>query len=456
MVPTTPGAEGAELTAEGPEDRSPRATAEHGRRGRAGTTFRSLHVRNYRLYFIAQVISVSGTWMQTVAQAWLVLHLAPHRYQGIDLGVVTALQFLPMLLFGTYGGLLADRLNKRLVLYVTQSSAGMLALALGLLTATGAVRLWEVFLLATLLGFVNLVDNPTRQTFVLEMVGRDDVANAVSLNSVLMNSARVIGPAIGGAVIAVFGLAVCFEVNAASYVAVIVGLSLMRSHELQASAPVPRAAGQLREGLRYVWRTPGLRVPLLLVAVVGTLAYNFQVVLALLAKLTFHGGAGVYSMLTSLMGGGAVIGGLIVAGRSRPDIHRLTLVGMGFGLFIVAVALSPTLVVAGVAIVPMGMFSIAFIATANATLQLRADPLMRGRVMALYAIAFLGTTPIGSPLVGWISQVANPRVALMVGGLSTVAAAAITRLVHRRGHSRRPAATAPAERSDPGAAVGVA
>lgn len=413
-------------------------------------------MRNYRLYFVAQIISVSGTWMQTVAQAWLVLHLAPARDQGIDLGFVTALQFLPMLLFGTYGGLVADRLDKRRLLYVTQSSAGVLALALGLLTALGVVRLWEVFLLATLLGFVNLFDNPTRQTFVIEMVGRDDLPNAVSLNSVLMNSARVIGPAIGGALIAFVGLAVCFEVNAASYLAVIVGLSLMRRGELHRSTPVPRAAGQLREGLRYVWRTPGLRDPLLLVAVVGTLAYNFQVVLALLAKITFHGGAGVYSLLTSLMGGGAVIGGLVVAARSRPDIHRLTMVGMGFGMFIVGVALSPSLVVAAVVIVPMGMLSIAFIATANATLQLRADPLMRGRVMALYAIAFLGTTPIGSPLVGWISQQASPRVALVVGGAATVVAAAVTRLVHQRGHSRRLAAGAAVEKSEPGTAMGLA
>lgn len=420
------------------------------------STFHSLRVRNYRLYFTSQIISVSGTWMQSVAQAWLVLRLAPPAQQGVDLGVVTALQFLPMLLFGTYGGLLADRVDKRRLLYGTQTSAGVLALVLGLLTATGAVRLWEVFLLATGLGFVNMVDNPARQTFVLEMVGRDDLPNAVSLNSVVMNSARVIGPAIGGALIALVGLAVCFEVNAASYVAVIVGLTLMNRHELHRSAPVPRSRGQLRQGLRYVWRTPGLRDPLLLVAVVGTLAYNFQVVLALLAKLTFHGGAGTYSALTSLMGGGAVVGGLIVASRNRPDIHRLTAIGMGFGVLILGVTLSPSLPVALVVIFPMGALSIAFIATANATLQLRADPSMRGRVMALYAIAFLGTTPIGSPLVGWISQVSSPRVALAVGASATVVAAAVTRVVHQRGHARRLPAPAAVEQAEPGTAVGVA
>jgi len=421
------------------------------------STFRSLKVRNYRIYFTAQVISVSGTWMQTVAQAWLVLHLAAPSEQGVDLGLVTALQFLPMLLFGTYGGLIADRLDKRRLLYATQSSAGVLALALGLLTALGAVRLWQVFLLAGLLGFVNMVDNPARQTFVLEMVGRDDLPNAVSLNSVVMNSARVIGPAIGGLLIALVGLAVCFEVNAASYLAVVVGLSLMRRSELHRSEPVPRARGQLRQGLRYAWRTPALRDPLLLVAVVGTLAYNFQVVLALLAKLTFHGGAGTYSALTSLMGGGAVLGGLVVAGRNRPDTRRLTLVGMGFGVLILGVALSPSLPVALAVIFPMGALSIAFIATANATLQLRADPAMRGRIMALYAIGFLGTTPIGSPLVGWISQASSPRVALVVGALATVGASAAIRLVHQRGRTRRLERPAPEDAATVGrTAVGVA
>jgi MFS family permease len=415
-------------------------------------TFRSLHVRNYRIYFSAQLISVSGTWMQTVAQAFLVLHLAPPARAGVDLGFVTALQFLPMLLFGTWGGLIADRLDKRRVLYCTQTVAGILALALGLLTALGAVHLWEVFVLATCLGFVNMIDNPARQTFVLELVGRDDLPNAVSLNSVVMNSARVIGPAIGGALIALVGLSVCFEVNAASYVAVIIGLSLMRRSELQRTTPVARGKGQLREGLRYVWRTPGLRDPLLLVAVVGTLAYNFQVVLALFARFTFHGGAGVYSALTSLMGGGAVAGGLIIATRNRPNIHRLTAIGMTFGLFILAVAVAPNLTAALILIFPMGAMSIAFIATANATLQLRADPSMRGRVMALYAIAFLGTTPIGSPLVGFISQAASPRVALAVGGAATVVASAVTLHHHRRDHAR--ASSAAVEAAAEAAAVG--
>ena len=424
-------------------------------RVQAASTFRSLHIRNYRLYFTAQVISVSGTWMQSVAQAWLVLRLAPPARQGVDLGVVLALQFVPMLLFGTYGGLVADRLDKRRLLYATQTSAGLLALALGLLTATGTARLWHVFLLALLLGFVNLFDNPARQTFVLELVDRDNLPNAVSLNTVVMNSARVIGPAIAGLFIAFVGLSVCFEVNAASYLAVIVGLSLMRRNELYPTEPVPRAKGQLREGLRYVWHTPGLRDPLLLVAVVGTMAYNFTVVLALLAKFTFHAGAGSYSALSSFMGGGAVLGGLVVAGRNRPNIHRLTGLGMAFGVLILAVALSPNLALACVAIVPMGALSISFIATANATLQLRADPSMRGRVMALYAIGFLGTTPIGAPLVGWISQASSPRVALAVGAFATIGASAVTLYVHRREHARAAVADALAA-TEPATELGVA
>ena len=425
-------------------------------RALSSTTFRSLHVRNYRIYFLSQIVSVSGTWMQTVAQAWLVLRLAQPAHQGVYLGVVTALQFLPMLLFGTYGGLVADRLDKRRLLYATQLTAGILALVLGLLTQFHVVRLWHVFLLAALLGVVNLFDNPARQTFVLEMVGRDDLPNAVSLNSVVMNGARVVGPAIGGLLIAFVGLSLCFEVNAASYLAVLFGLTLMRRSELHRSQRVARGRGQLRQGLRYVWHTPGLRDPLLLVAVVGTLAYNFQVVLALLAKLTFHGGPGAYAALTSLMGGGAVVGGLVVAGRNRPDIHRLTAVGMGFGALIVGVALSPTLVVACIVLVPMGALSIAFIATANATLQLRAEPTMRGRVMALYAIAFLGTTPIGSPLVGWISQASSPRVALGVGALATVTASVVTRRVHLRDHQRRAVPAPVVDDSEPGTAMGVA
>jgi MFS family permease len=393
-------------------------------------TFHSLRIRNYRLYFVAQLISVSGTWMQTVAQAWLVLHLTG---SGVDLGIVVGLQFLPMLLFGPFGGLVADRMNKRRLLYMTQTAGGILALVLGVLVVSHAVQLWQVYLLATLLGIVNVFDNPTRQTFVMEMVGRDELPNAVSLNTVVMNTSRVVGPAIGGVVITVFGLGICFFVNAASYIAVIVGLSMMRSKELHPTRRVVRAKGQIRQGFRYVWRTPSLRNTLLAVAVIGIFAYNFTVTLALLAKVTFHGGVGTYSLLTSCMGIGAVVGGLFAAHRARPTPRLLQVLALVFGGLLAAVALAPTLISAAALIVLMGAASIGFIATANASLQLASEPAMRGRVMALYAMAFLGTTPIGAPLVGAIAQWTSPRIALLVGAVATVVAAGLLMWRHQAG-----------------------
>ncbi len=396
-------------------------------------TFGSLRTRNYRLYFIAQLISVSGTWMQSVAQAWLVLHLSG---SGVDLGIVVGLQFLPMLLFGPVGGLVADRVNKRRLLYFTQAAGGVLALVLGSLVVSDMVQLWQVYVLAVLLGVVNVFDNPARQTFVMEMVGRDDLPNAVSLNTVVMNASRVVGPAIGGVVIVVFGLGVCFFVNAVSYVAVLIGLSMMRSAELHPTGEVVRAKGQIRDGFRYVWRTPALRNTLLAVAIIGIFAYNFTVTLALLAKDTFHGGAGTYSLLTACMGIGAVVGGLIAAHRSRPTPRLLQVLALVFGGLLAAVALAPTLTVAAVCIVFMGAASIGFIATANASLQLGADPAMRGRVMALYAMGFLGSTPIGAPLVGAIAEWTNPRVALLCGAVATVAAAGVLMWRHQAGLKR--------------------
>jgi MFS family permease len=397
-------------------------------RAAARQTFSSLRIRNFRLFFVAQLISVSGTWMQAVAQAWLVLHLTG---SGVDLGIVVGLQFLPMLLLGPFGGLVADRADKRTLLFATQSTGGLLALVLGGLVVTDTVVLWQVYLLAGLLGVVNLFDNPARQTFMIEMVGRDDLPNAVSLNASVMNASRVVGPAIGGVIITVFGLGICFFVNAASYVAVIVGLAMMRTSELHPTAPVARARGQVREGFRYVWATPALRNVLLAVSLIGIFAYNFTVTLALLAKVTFHGGAGAYAVLTSCMGAGAVIGGLVAAHRARPTPRLLQGLALTFGGLMAAVAFAPTLLAADLLIVLMGAASIGFIATANATLQLTSDPAMRGRVMALYAMAFLGTTPIGAPLVGAIAQWTNPRVALLAGAVATVVAAGLLMWRHR-------------------------
>jgi len=383
-------------------------------------TFRAISVRNYRLYFTGQVISVSGTWMQTIAQAYLILF--PLRGTGVDVAIATSLQFLPLLLLGPFGGLIADRLDKRRVLYLTQGTAGTLALVLGLLTVTHSVTMWQVYVLAAGLGFVNLFDNPARQTFVSEMVGLDLLPNAVSLNSVLMNSARVIGPAIGGVLILTLGVSTCFFLNAASFAAVIVALSMMRASELLRRPGVVRAKGQVREGLRYVWGTPDLKIPLIAMAVVGVFAFNFTVTLPLLAKFTFHGGAGLYSWFMVAMGAGAVVGGLATAFRSRPSTWLLAFIGVVFGVAILAVALSPTEPWAIALLVVMGAASISFVATNNATLQLRADHEMRGRVMSLNAIAFLGSTPIGAPLLGWVSDASSPRVALVLGGVATLIA----------------------------------
>lgn len=399
----------------------------------ARQTFIALRVRNYRLYFFGQIISASGTWMHAVALGLLVLSDQLHG-NGFNVGVVTALQFLPMLLLGSWGGLIVDRVDKRHLLYITQAASGVLALTLGLLVALGTVTMWQVYLISTLIGVVNLFDNPARQTFVSEMVGRDLMPNAISLNSVVMNSARVIGPALGGILIFTVGLAACFLFNAASYVAVLAALFMMRPADLHKRPVVARAKGQVREGLRYAWSTRELRDPLLAMAVVGIFAFNFTTTLPLLATRTFHGGAGTYSLLIAAMGIGAVIGGLMVAHRSRPSTALLSIIGVSFGFMLLLVAGAPTEVVAIAAIVLMGVCSISFIATANATIQLQADPSMRGRVMALYAIAFLGSTPIGAPLVGWVADVTNPRVAIALGGAATLAACLPLALRYGRRH----------------------
>jgi MFS family permease len=401
-------------------------------------TFRALSVRNFRLFFTGQVISMSGTWMQGVAQVILVLTYL--HGNGVAVGLIWAFQFLPLLLFATWGGLLADRFDKRRLLFATQSTAGSLALVLGILTASGEIRLWQVYLMAFLLGCVNAVDNPARQSFVSDMVGEDLLPNAVSLNSVVMNAARIIGPAIGGVFIVTVGISVCFFVNAASFAAVIVALALMRPAELRAHPRAPRGRGQVRAGLRYVWNAPDLRDSLLTMAVVGIFAYNFNVTIPLFAKETFHGGAGTFSLLMSAMGVGAVVGGLFVANRGRAGVGLLAGIGMVFGALIAVVALAPTLVIAVIEIVVMGAASIAFIAVANATVQLGAEPSMRGRVMALYATAFLGSTPIGSPLVGAVSDWTNPRVALLMGGVITVLASVPLALRARRDRRAAPRA----------------
>lgn len=399
----------------------PPAAAPGGPR-RLRRTFSALGVRNFRLYFTGQAISLVGTWMQSVAQSWLVLELT---HSGTLLGLVVAAQFLPVLLFGPYGGLVADRVDKRTLLLCTQSVLGALALVLGLLTLTGTVRLWMVFVLAAGLGTVNAVDNPTRQTFVHEMVGPARIANAVTLNTVMVNASRAIGPAAAGILIATTGTGVCFLANAASFAAVLAALSRIRRADLHPGRPVSRQAGQLREGFRYVRRTAGLLVPLLMMALVGTLAYEFQVVLPLLARVSLHGGATTYGFLTSAMGAGAVAGGLVVAGLAGTGLGRLTAAAAAFGVAILAAALVPSFPAELAALACVGACSTLFLSTGNATLQLTSDPRFRGRVMALWSVTFLGSTPVGGPLVGLAGQYLGPRFALGIGALACLAAAGL-------------------------------
>lgn len=382
-------------------------------------TFSSLRIRNYRLYFIGQGISLSGTWMQIIGQSWLVLKLTG---SGTALGFVTALQFLPILILAPWGGVVADRFNKRRLLYITQSAAGILALVLAVLVATSIVKLWMVYLLAAALGLVNSIDNPTRQTFVYELAGSDELKNAVTLNSTEINLTRVIGPALAGAIIATIGLAPCFFINAASYVAVLVSLLLMRGQELYTVEPVQRARKQLREGFLYVRNTPILRDALVMMAIIGTLTYEFQVTLPLMAKYTFHGNAGTYAWLTAAMGAGAVIGGLATAGRRKTAPRGLIVTALAFGAAVLVAAFSPSLLTAILAMVIVGVFSISFTALDNTILQQASDPNMRGRVMALWTVAFLGSTPVGGPIIGWIGEQSNPRWALAAGGLAALAA----------------------------------
>jgi len=392
-------------------------------------TFSALSVRNFRLYFIGQGISVSGTWMQSVAQSWLILDLTG---SGFMLGITIALQFLPMLVAGTWGGLVVDRSNKRTILFATQTAGGLLALTLAILTTVGKPHVSTVLALAFGLGIVNLFDNPARQAFVQEMVGRDRLPNAVSLNSVLMNAGRVIGPSIAGILIATTGIAMSFYVNAGSYLAVIVALAMMRTSELTPIRMARRSKGQLRAGFRYAFGEERIRDVLLAIAIVGVFAFNFTTVLPLLVRYSFHQSAGAYGVLMGAMGLGAVIGGLTVAHRSRPTFAMLTGLCFAFGVLMVGVAVAPTMVVAAILLVPMGAVSIAFVSTSNATLQLLSREEMRGRVMSLYAIGFLGSTPIGSPLMGAIASASTPRVSLLVGAVATMGASLPLLLATRR------------------------
>jgi MFS family permease len=392
-------------------------------------SFNSLEVPNYRRYFTGQLISLSGTWMQTVAAVWVVLSLTG---SGVAVGLTTALQFLPMLLIGAWGGLLADRIPKRRLLITTQALMAIPALGLFAVTAAGVVTPWMVFLAVFAMGSVNAIDNPTRQSFVIEMVGSDRVVNAISLNSVIVQAARIVGPAFAGILIATVGVVPCFAINALTFLAMILALWRMDPARLHAAPPAAPQKDAIRAGLRYVLRTPELLVPLALMALVGTLGFNFQVVLPLLAKFSFESGAMTYAILVSAMAVGSIVGALVNGHRGRTGPRLIAAGSLAFGVAAFLAALMPTLAFEVPALMLLGAASVTFAATINSTLQLAVAPEMRGRVMALYSVVFLGSTPIGGPLAGWLAQSYDPRVALLLAAASGLAAAWVARVSFKR------------------------
>ena len=377
--------------------------------------FRSLRVRNYRLYASGQLVSLTGTWMQRVAQDWLVLELTN---SGTALGVVTALQFGPALVLGMYGGMLADRGNKRRLLFATQAAMGLTALLLGLLTLTGVVQYWHVLAIALLFGLVAAVDSPIRQSFVVEMVGRDELTNAVGINSTIFNSARIIGPAVAGVMISAVGTGWAFVVNAASSVAVLAAIAAMNEKDLFPAPAVRRAKGQLREGLRYVRGRTDLLLTMILVFIIGTFGLNFQITSALMAKQVFHHGASGYGLLSTMLAVGACIGAVIATTRTRrPRMMFLIGAALVFSVLEIVSGVMPTFLSTALVLVPTGLAMLSLTTAANASVQLGVEPTMRGRVMALYLTCFMGGTPIGAPIVGWLAGAAGPRWGLIGGGL---------------------------------------
>jgi len=399
-----------------------------------------MRTRNFRLYFFGQVVSGAGSWMQMVAQAWLVLRLT---HSGVALGTTLALQFVPILLAGAWGGVLADRVDKRRLLVATAAASGALALILGAITATGVVEVWMVFALAVALGLVTAVDNPTRRSFVPEMVPSADVANAVGLNSTVFTAARVVGPAIAGLVIATAGVAWCFVLNGLSFLAVIAALRAMRPDELRPAPAVPRGRRQLRDGVRYAWHNRPVRLALLVTAIIGTLAFNFQVVLPLMAHEEFGGDAATFGTMMALVGAGSLVGALWVAHFGRASSRVMLHATAALGVAMAAAALAPTLAVE-LAVLPLvGVTSMVLLSMATAVCNEETTPALRGRVMALFSIAFLGSTPIGAPLVGWISEAIGPRAGIGIGALAALTTAAIALAARTRGAAEEPVAIDP-------------
>lgn len=383
-------------------------------------TFRSLRTRNFRLFFVGQLISQTGNWLTMITQTLLVLHLSR---SGVALGLLTAAQFGPMLLLGAWAGAVADRADKQRLLVLTQALAMVQSVTLGVIVLAGWATVPVIYALAVVQGLLTAFDNPARRAFVVEMVADEDLPNAVSLNSAVMTGSRVVGPAAAGALVLWVGYGWPFIIDAATYLAVIAGLLLMRPTELNRAAPSPKAPGQVRAGLRYIRSEPSLFVPLVMMALVGTVAFNFSVTIPLLVDGPLHGDGTSFTLLFSVISMGSLVGALATARRSDVTPHHVVVGSLAFGVTMLLLAASPSLPVAYLAGLLLGLASIQFLTSSTAVVQLLADPAYRGRVLAIQAMVFLGSTPIGGPLVGWLADAAGPRAAVALGGVACLVAA---------------------------------
>ena len=393
--------------------------------------FRSLRVFNYRLWAVGSLVSNVGTWMQRTAQDWLVLTQLTH-HNASAVGTVMALQFGPQLLLLPWTGVAADRYNQRKLLMATQATSGLLALILGLLTVTGIVQLWHVYLLAFLSGCASAFDAPVRQTFVAELVGDGDLPNAVALNSTSFNAGRMVGPAAAGMAIATIGTGWAFLANGLSFIAVLTSLFFLRKSELRPNARARRSQGGFAEAIRYVWARPDLKAMLVMLFLIGTFGLNFPIFISTMAASVFHSDARGYGVLSSMMAIGTMSGALFAAGRKRLEFKSLLIGAAMFGLGCTLAAIAPGYWLFAAALVITGMAALTFTNTSNSLMQLSTEPAMRGRVMALRVAIALGGTPIGAPIVGWVADHLGPRWSLGVGALSGLLAAAVAVYVMRR------------------------
>jgi MFS family permease len=414
---------------------SPRAAVDPGPPDRQASerpsVFRALRTRNYRLWVTGAAISNSGTWMQRAAQDWLVLTQLTH-HSGLAVGVTTGLQFAPLLMLSAHAGVLADRFSKRVLLLYTQSAMGVSALVLGVLVTTGVVTLWEVFACATALGLATAFDNPSRQAFVTELVGHEDVASAVGLNSASINIGQLVGPGVAGLVIAASGTGPAFLINAASFGAVLVALLRMRPNEMVPTTLLVRGPGQIREGLRYVRSRPDILLIYFVAGLVGALGLNFQIMAALMATTEFHEGPKEYGLLGSIMAVGSLGAAALAARRRKSSLRMVLGSAAGFGMCMIVSAVMPTFPLYAATLAPVGFFAIGVVNSCNTSLQLTSPSAVRGRVMSLYIIVFQGSTPVGAPIIGWIGGEFGARWAVFVGGGAAIAAVAVSAVVLSR------------------------